>query len=87
MRILILSINDWLGLKQRVHHITEYLSETNEVKYFCQTTWMKNNYTSYSKNEVRKHEIKVSDSLTVKRITVLPMAHPARSCSMIILLT
>jgi len=73
MRILILSINDWLGLKQRVHHITEYLSETNEVKYFCQTTWMKNNYTSYSKNEVRKHEIKVSDSLTVKRITVLPM--------------
>jgi len=73
MKILVLSINDWLGLKQRVHHIAEYLSEHNDIVFFCQTTWMKNNYNSYSRDEIKKRIIPVSNSLTIRRMTVLPL--------------
>ncbi|MBT2290572.1 glycosyltransferase [Paenibacillus albidus] len=72
MRILYISLLDWYFTKQRPQHIAELLSEKNEVKYICRSSWRTKHIKKHDENEHIYNDFNISESLHIERMRYLP---------------
>jgi teichuronic acid biosynthesis glycosyltransferase TuaH len=71
-KILYLSINDWIGMKQRARHIAEKLSVNHKVIYVSHIMWKKNYYKGYTTKEYNQKKIYYNENLIVLRRKYFP---------------
>lgn len=70
MKILYISLIDWLFTKQRPQHIAELLSHTHSIHYICQISW----HTKYLKLEKgTKKNYHINNNLTITRNKFIPL--------------